>query len=188
MLAATLLPDVCTEAPGTLSLEPEGALCWRPAGMVQGMKPSAPAWMHGPFPLLCLISPPLLHLWLLIASIYYSVILQLLNYVEIRAAEEQGEAEAVGYGETCSAGVHSAPHPRRPAFHLSPPYVIAVLAGLCVPCVQQRWDRGKGGTAPGQVPLQWARAVGAAGTRGAASAGEVPTSVCRLGHSAADQW
>lgn len=70
----------------------------------------------------------------------------------------------------------------------TPPLVVAVLAGLCVPCVQQRWDRGKGSTAPGQVPLWWARAVGAAGTCSTASAGEVPTSVCRLGHSAADKW
>lgn len=35
------------------------------------------------------------------------------------ATEEQGEAEAVGYGETRSAGVHGAPRARRPAFHTS---------------------------------------------------------------------
>lgn len=83
------------------------------------MKPSAPASTHGLFHSVSLISPPLLHLWLLIAGIYYSVILKLLNYLEIRAAEEQGEAEAVGYEETCSAGVHAAPLPRHPAFHTS---------------------------------------------------------------------
>lgn len=84
--------------------------------MVQGMKPSAPMQTRGSFPLLCLIPPPLLHLCFLIASIYYLVILKLLNYVEVRAAEEQGEAKAVGGGETCLAGVHNA---RRPAFHTS---------------------------------------------------------------------
>lgn len=89
--------------------------CWHGAGM----KPSAPVHTHRPFPSLCLIPPPLLHLWLLIASIYYSAILKLPNYIEIRAAEEQGKTKAVGYGETCSAGVHGAPHPRRRAFHTS---------------------------------------------------------------------
>lgn len=82
------------------------------------MKPSAPASTHGLFRSLSLVPPPLLHLWLLIAGIYYSVILKLLNYLEIRAAEEQGEAEAAGYEETCSAGVHAAPHQGVLLFHL----------------------------------------------------------------------
>lgn len=100
------------------------------------MKSLAPAWTHAPLPLLCLVPPPLLHLWLLIASIYYSVILALLNYVDIRSTEEQGEAKAVGHGETCSADVHGAFHPRCLLF--TPSYVIAVLARLCIPCVQLR--------------------------------------------------
>lgn len=57
------------------------------------------------FPLLYLIPPLLLHLLLLIAGICYSLILQLANYVEIGAAEEQRgkarkEAKELGSGET----------------------------------------------------------------------------------------
>lgn len=83
------------------------------------MTPAALMRTRGPFPSLWLIHPSLLHLWLLIASIYYSVILNLLNYVEIRVAEEQGEAKVVAYGETCLAGVHGAHRPRCPAFNTS---------------------------------------------------------------------
>lgn len=130
------------------------------------------------FPITVPCSPTLATL--LIAGIYYSAILKLLNYVEVGAAQEQGEAKVVGCGETCSAGVHGAPCPRRPALRASVGDGCAGWAvhPLCAAAV------GQGDTAPGQVPPRWARAVGAAGTHSAARAGEVPTSVC----SAADKW
>lgn len=43
------------------------------------------------FPLLYLTPPLLLHFLLLTAGICYSLILELVNYVEIGAAEEQGK-------------------------------------------------------------------------------------------------
>lgn len=57
------------------------------------------------FPLLYLTPPLLLHFLLLTAGICYSLILELVNYVEIGAAEEQRgkarkEAKALGSGET----------------------------------------------------------------------------------------
>lgn len=71
---------------------------------------------NGPFPSLCLAPSPLLHLWLLMASVNYSAILKLLSCIDIRAAEEQGEDEVVGHGKSWLAGVHSAPHLMHPAF------------------------------------------------------------------------
>lgn len=153
--------------------------------MMQGLKPSALVYTQGPSPSLCLVPPPLPHLWLLIASIYYLVILKLLSYVEIKAAEEQGETEVVCYGETCSAAVHGIPPPRHPAFHTS---ISDSCAGWAVhPLYAAAMGQGEvGGTAPGQVPPWWGREFGAAGTHSAAGAGEIPT--CRLGQVAADKW
>lgn len=73
---------------GALSLKSARALCQQP-GTWQGVrKPLAVAWMDGHVPLLCLVPPLLFHLLLLIASISYSVILRLVNGVDIGAAEE----------------------------------------------------------------------------------------------------
>lgn len=92
----------------------------------------------------------------LIASIYYSVTLKLLNYVKIGAAEEQGEAKAVDYGETCLAGVHGAPHPRHPAFHTSTCYSCAV----CPHCAAAAMGQGEGGHSTGSGVLpQWVRVL-----------------------------
>lgn len=152
---------------------------------MQGLKPSAPVEMHmenGPFPSLCLAPSPLLHLWLLMASVNYSAILKLLSCIDIRAAEEQGEDEVVGHGKSWLAGVHSAPH----LMLFAPADVIAIMAGLCIPSVCQQWEQGEKGHSTRSGPSIWARAVSAAGICSTASTGEVPTSVCRLGHRAAD--